>query len=492
MTTNEIFDTDKIDRFSQVSARVVNAISHISFHSREIDRIREHARQDLSDYLKFFRDFGRLNKAFLAAHSRVLEVKSKYNELFEGSEISHLTARTYYRKMGTSDRKLVERKYPEISRTVRQAEGERVRAINEVLSNISARRNFLREPISPRNQYFFQEITGVDFDVFVHSQRDLGDALRRDIGNYLRPGHSWASSFFILEASLLKGITENSHLSEENIEDGDYNSLARDLIRIHRDNLARGVIYELEGFVFYCRDRFEVVTPNMQTLLHYFFIREELSKDLPASLRSEHEINMGVAINSLRTNTGTFGNIMRLEAIEMISSSAAEKAYAELKMQLNIVDSGELESRTKTKNEAKARLQEESKQKQKSELEELVRRTSELPQNSSSLSFQSQSIRFCTLSVRRQFVKWINAQSDDWKESTLECLHDLKSGSPVDIDRIKSERKMFELRLVGQALRIYFTLGKSSSIVILAFGNKSTQESDIDIAAKRLNELALG
>jgi putative addiction module killer protein len=89
----------------------------------------------------------------------------------------------------------------------------------------------------------------------------------------------------------------------------------------------------------------------------------------------------------------------------------------------------------------------------------------------------------------KQYDKWFfNLNDSTVKIRVLARLNRVENGNFGDFRQIGPD--LFELRLFfGDGLRIYYTIQESRLILLLAGGDKSSQEKDIEKATALLKEL---
>lgn len=90
-----------------------------------------------------------------------------------------------------------------------------------------------------------------------------------------------------------------------------------------------------------------------------------------------------------------------------------------------------------------------------------------------------------------EFIKWFESLEEDAAESVYKELGLLETfGNMLRLPHSKAlGDKLFELRERRFGYRIYYTFQGNKVIVVLAAGNKSTQEKDIKVARKRIDVL---
>lgn len=87
--------------------------------------------------------------------------------------------------------------------------------------------------------------------------------------------------------------------------------------------------------------------------------------------------------------------------------------------------------------------------------------------------------------------KWLNKLPDEMVENVLKELRILEIlGNKLSLPHSRSLGKgLFELRERRFGLRVYYTYRDGTIIVLLAAGDKSSQDRDIKMARKRLSIL---
>jgi putative addiction module killer protein len=84
--------------------------------------------------------------------------------------------------------------------------------------------------------------------------------------------------------------------------------------------------------------------------------------------------------------------------------------------------------------------------------------------------------------------KWLNKLPEEQFDAIFKEVRQLKSlGNAITLPHSKALAKgLFELRDREFGLRIYYAFHGKALIILLAAGNKTSQEQDITIARKRL------
>ena len=87
--------------------------------------------------------------------------------------------------------------------------------------------------------------------------------------------------------------------------------------------------------------------------------------------------------------------------------------------------------------------------------------------------------------------RWLNKLPEDQLEAvTIELLMLEEVGNELTLPHSKALGKgLFELRERRFGLRIYYCFQRNKIIIVLAAGNKRTQDKDIKIARERLRKL---
>lgn len=94
------------------------------------------------------------------------------------------------------------------------------------------------------------------------------------------------------------------------------------------------------------------------------------------------------------------------------------------------------------------------------------------------------------IDATNHFNKWFKGLKDVVvKRKVLARLDRLKNDHFGDYKRI--DNNLFELRFFfGSGLRIYYTMRSTQVVLLLVGGDKSSQDKDIKLAKKILDELA--
>lgn len=276
-------------------------------------------------------------------------------------------------------------------------------------------------------------------------------------------------------------------------------SMAEALTPKRREMIARAVNVVLDDLVPVARKYAGFCESPITEVFRVHFYLLELEKELPGDVEANHRENLKAAtdrflkypdcvlyILSVEGDTGL--PVHEREILTRYLVNAYDERHGSDSAIEREVARAEVLKRTHVRRELKANLEV---QREKLELDELMSRISEIKTEAAPVARvkQGTSLRFHPERLKDEFAAWAAPLAEHVREGAYGLLDAAVKGDRVDFKPINTEKKMFELRLIGCGYRIYCTRTKQNELVVLGFGPKESQKQDIETAKERFRQL---
>jgi putative addiction module killer protein len=224
-------------------------------------------------------------------------------------------------------------------------------------------------------------------------------------------------------------------------------------------------------------------------LLRIEFFLGELEKPLPALLREEHTRQLGVV-------TARFlDHPQHLLYLVAVSEDAEHHRLLDHlvraqgdRERASVSDITEVtpcphESRTLIRREIRQSQQNERTERELSELMGSIAEARDASVSERAPAVKS--VRYFPTRIEQELATFAADLPEHVQASLFTLIERCAAGEKVDSKAINIEKKIFELRLVGSGYRIYCTRSSKNELVVLGFGSKESQRTDIVTAHGR-------
>lgn len=276
-------------------------------------------------------------------------------------------------------------------------------------------------------------------------------------------------------------------------------SMAEALTPKRKETLARAVNVLLDDLVPVARKYTTFRESAIKELFRVHFHLLEMEKELPAEIEEYHRERLEAATDRFLKYSDSVLYILGVEGDTGLSNFEREiltrhlvTAYDELhgteSAAQREVARADMMKRTQVRRELKANLEEEREQ---LKFDELMSRITEIKSESAPVARvkEGATLRFYPERLKEEFSVWVAPLPEQAQASAYDLLDSAVKGERVDFKPINTEKKMFELRLVGCGYRIYCTRTKLNQLVVLGFGPKESQRHNIATAKERFRQL---
>jgi putative addiction module killer protein len=265
--------------------------------------------------------------------------------------------------------------------------------------------------------------------------------------------------------------------------------------------LGSAVVTILDRIAQVARDEVQLPACPKRDLFKILFALQELDKPLPEALVVFHQEALRDATARLLHQPQANIYLIALEQDPDFEESEKLRIFghiqrAEAASETQDVSASVDEYEGRVPHESRTAIRREIREAQRAERvgEELRALLSEIDNGrpvESDRRKKGAEILYHPSSLQKDFSLWMEQLQDRVREDINDVLRAAAAGERVDFKPIQLETKVFEVRLLGPGLRIYCTRSKAGDLVVLGFGAKKEQRSDIRTALERYKTYAV-